>query len=72
MVFLWPIHVDVWQKPIQYRKAIILQVKITKLKNIVRFVIKKKLIFYYSQFINTGIRIGRISTPICKGLCQTE
>ena len=27
-VYLWLIHVDVWQKPIQYCKAIILQLKI--------------------------------------------
>ena len=27
-VYLWLIHVDVWQKPTQYCKAIILQFKI--------------------------------------------
>ena len=27
---LWLIHVDVWQKPIQYCKAIILQLKVKK------------------------------------------
>ena len=27
-VYPWLIHVDVWQKPKQYRKAIILQLKI--------------------------------------------
>ena len=27
-VYLWLIHVDVWQKPAQYCKAIILQLKI--------------------------------------------
>ena len=27
-VYLWLIHVDVWQKPIQYCKATILQLKI--------------------------------------------
>ena len=31
-VYLWLIHVDVWQKPTQYCKAIILQLKINKLK----------------------------------------
>ena len=31
-VCLWLIHVDVWQKPTQYCKAIILQLKINKLK----------------------------------------
>ena len=29
-VYLWLIHVDVWQKPTQYCKAIILQLKINK------------------------------------------
>ena len=27
-VYLWLIHIDVWQKPNQYSKAIILQLKI--------------------------------------------
>ena len=31
-VYLWLIHVDVWQKPTQHYKAIILQLKINKLK----------------------------------------
>ena len=31
-VYLWQIHVDVWQKPTQYCKAIILQLK--KKKNL--------------------------------------
>ena len=31
-VYLWLIHVDIWQKPTQYCKAIILQLKINKLK----------------------------------------
>ena len=30
-VYLWLIHVDVWQKPTQYCKAIIFQLKINKL-----------------------------------------
>ena len=29
-VYLWLIHGDVWQKPIQYYKVIILQLKINK------------------------------------------
>jgi len=29
-VYLWLIHVDVWQKPTQYCKATILQVKVNK------------------------------------------
>ena len=31
-VYLWLIRVDVWQKPTQYYKAIIFQLKINKLK----------------------------------------
>ena len=31
-VYLWLIHGDVWQKPTQYYKAIMLQLKINKLK----------------------------------------
>jgi len=30
-VYLWLINVNVWQKPTQYGKAVILQVKINKL-----------------------------------------
>jgi len=34
-VYLWVIQADVWQKPTQYYKAIILQLKINKiLKNL--------------------------------------
>ena len=33
MLYLWLIHVDVWQKPTQYCKAIILQLGIHHLKN---------------------------------------
>ena len=32
--YLWLIHVDVWQKPTQYYKVIILQLKRNKLKKI--------------------------------------
>ena len=32
-VHLWLIHVDVWEKPTQYCKAVILLLKIDKLKN---------------------------------------
>ena len=31
-VYIWLIHVDVWQKPAQYYKAVILQLKIKKLE----------------------------------------
>ena len=33
-VYLWLIHIDVWQKPMQYCKVIILQVKINKILKI--------------------------------------
>ena len=32
-VYLWPIHVDVWQKPTQYCKATILRLKINLKKD---------------------------------------
>jgi len=31
-VYLWPIHVDIWQKPTQYCKAITLQLNFIKIK----------------------------------------
>ena len=31
-IYLWPIHINVWQKPTQYCKAIILLLKINILK----------------------------------------
>ena len=31
-VYLWQTHVDIWQKPMQYCKAIILQLKIMNFK----------------------------------------
>ena len=34
-VYLWLIHVDVWRKATQHCKAIILQLKINKLKKII-------------------------------------
>ena len=39
-VYLWLIQVDVWQKPIQYYKAIILQLK----KKIIKRM-RKKVVF---------------------------
>ena len=36
-VYLWLIHVDVWQKPTQYGKAIRFQLKINKLKKTPHF-----------------------------------
>ena len=31
-VYLWLVHADVWQKPTQYCKVIILQLKVNKLE----------------------------------------
>ena len=31
-VYLWPIHADIWQKPSQYCKVIILQLKLINFK----------------------------------------
>ena len=43
-VNLWLIQVDVWQKPMQYYKAIILQLKISKiLKTIILQKLKKQI-----------------------------
>ena len=41
-VYLWLIHADVWQKPAQYCKAIILQLKINKFKKYLKKLKKKK------------------------------
>ena len=40
-VYLWLIHIDVWQKPAQYWKAIILQLKIN---NFFKVTLKKKML----------------------------
>ena len=44
-VYLWLIHVDVWQKRTQYCKAIILQLKINKFK-----IKKEKINCYYYYY----------------------
>ena len=49
-LYLWLIHVDVWQKPTQYHKAIILQLKIISLKR------KKK-----KPSLQTLFRMSRVS-----------
>ena len=40
-VYLWLIHTDIWQKPMQYYKAIILQLKINKFF--------KKIVWYWRK-----------------------
>ena len=44
-VSLWLIHVDVWQKPTQYRKTVILQLKINQLKTYSWIMLILKVIF---------------------------
>ena len=50
-VYPWLIHVDVWQKPTQHCKAIILQLKINKLK-------KKKNRLREVRSLAQGHRVG--------------
>ena len=45
-VYPWLIHVDAWQKPTQYYKAIILQLKINKFSKL-RKIIRKYFKFKY-------------------------
>jgi len=40
--YLWLIHVDVWQKPVQYCKDIILQLKIKKKKKVLAGLISSR------------------------------
>ena len=44
-IYLWLIHVDVWQKPTLFCKAIILQLKINKFK------IKKRKFSFILNFL---------------------
>ena len=46
-VHLWLIHNDVWQKPTQYSKAIILQLKVNKFLKNVTVIIQQRLEGYY-------------------------
>ena len=58
-VYLWLIHVDVWQKPTQYCKAIIFQLKISKFKSI------------YAQDLGEEESTG-LEVAICQTLCQAQ
>ena len=51
-VYLWLIHVDVWQNPTQYCKAIILQLKIKK-----RIKVKKEAMNLKKIFFNTTANV---------------
>ena len=44
-VYLWLIHVDAWQKPTQYCKAIVLQLKINKEKQKKIIIVNGKPVF---------------------------
>ena len=66
-VYLWRIHVDVWQKPLQYYKVIILQFKIKDCKK------KKRQLWSFfhllifgsipNYFASTPGRIGKLKRP---------
>ena len=49
-VYLWLIHVEIWQRPTQYCKAIIFQLKIKKLK----YILKKKKVYMYMDQLAKG------------------
>ena len=52
-VYLWLIHVHIWQKSIQYCKAIILQLKILKLRKSVKFsILFISLYFHHEAFFD--------------------
>ena len=44
-VYIWLIHVDAWQKPTQYCKAIVLQLKINKEKQKKIIIVNGKPVF---------------------------
>ena len=48
-VYLWLIHVDVWQKPTQYYEAIILQLKINTF-------LKKRLLPLQGVWVRSPVR----------------
>ena len=47
-VYLWLIHVDVWQKPAQYCKAVTLQIKINTFKYIKKNAVTGKSLGLYA------------------------
>ena len=55
-MYLWLIHVDVWQKPTQYCKAVILQLKINNFK---------KSHFTSGKFMKRGKK--KITKSLCRG-----
>ena len=67
-VYLWLIHVDVWQKATQHCKAIILQLKTNKLK--------KLLYIYFEHWVCKCVCVcEHIHISIYRGksvICRTE
>ena len=57
-VYLWLIHVDAWQKPIQYCKAIILQLKINKIKSQKQ---RTKRSMNFVSFVNNRTQLPTLS-----------
>ena len=51
-MYLWLIHVDIWQKPSQYCKVIILQLKLIKKRRV-------KFIESESTLVDAGVGWGR-------------
>ena len=47
-IYPWLIHADIWQKPTQYCKAIILQLKINNIRK------KKGIYTFYKQRNHSG------------------
>ena len=50
-IYLWLIHVDIWQKPTQHCKAIILHLKIKK-KNFFKVKLNGKILFLFSIMLS--------------------
>ena len=71
-VYLWLIHVDVWQKPSQYCKAIILQLKQINFKiKIIKNKQKKKVLWLVPQCIpalSTTLYVSKVKVA---QLCPT-
>ena len=74
-VYLWLIHVDVWQKPSQYCKAIILQLKQINFKiKIIKNKQKKKVLWLVPQCIpalSTTLYVSKVKVAqSCPTLCN--
>ena len=67
-VYLWLIHVDVWQKPTQYYKPIILQLKIffKKLKEKIVVHIYNRLLNYKKNAFESALMSWMNLEPIIR------